>query len=62
MEVYAVLAYNNYYPCPDNVKGMFDDLDVAKEFLDKFKAEKDAIYCPYYDNYRIITYTINGVE
>lgn len=52
--VYAVLAYNDYYPRGDNVKGMFDSYSKAEQFLDKFRKEKD-----YYDNYKIVDYVLN---
>lgn len=52
--VYAVLAYDKYYPDDDNVKGMFDNYDKAERFLSGFMAEKD-----YYDTYKIVDYVLN---
>lgn len=61
--VYAVLAYNNYYPDSDNVKGMFDSYPKAEQFLDKFKVEKEALVAEYggnyYDHYKIVDYVLN---
>lgn len=52
--MYAVLAYDKYYPDGDNVKGVFDSYSKAEQFLDKFRAEKD-----YYDFYKIVDYVLN---
>ena len=48
MKVYAVLAYDNYYPGPDNCRGLFRSFEDAQAFLVEHKATSRYTY-DYYD-------------
>lgn len=38
MRVYAVIGYDNYYPCPDNVIGpLYTNYNQAEEALEQAK-------------------------
>ena len=50
MKVYAVLAYDDYYPGKDNCKGLFRRLEDAQTFLKEHKETSKY----FYDNYDIV--------
>lgn len=43
MKVYAVIEYDQYYPCSDNVVKMFKSKDEAEVFLKDFTSNHDYI-------------------
>ena len=52
MKVYAVLGYNQFYPQPDNVIGVYLSGSAANEFCEKEAAES------YYDFYDVVEYEV----
>lgn len=60
MEIYAVIAYSQYYPNSDNVKGMFADRDKAYEFLEEYKRlDQSSEGYSYNDYYEVIKYDVD---
>ncbi len=48
MKIYLVLAYDQYYPLADNVKGAYAYKEDAEEFLTSLRKTQD------WDHYRIV--------
>lgn len=48
MKIYLVLAYDQYYPLADNVKGVYANRDDAEEFMTTLRKTQDWEY------YRIV--------
>lgn len=54
MQVYAVAAYDDYYPNPDNVKKVFLSYESAQLFAESLKNEENYAY----DYIEIFTYNV----
>ena len=57
MKVYAAAWWDNYYPIPDNVGGVFSNDRDAYIFLDK-KRQEHREKLSEYDCYRVFTYEV----